>query len=133
MLPSPEPAPAAPQSNAPILAGPPVGSRASFDEEGYGHVKPSIIYNGGDPEGRIRHIRWLSWGGAQAVGTGISEYVAPGQIGAEGRPEAARVVLFHLGYCRERRAYDAVEWYFPQHGEHFRPRTYIDSCTGQYR
>jgi hypothetical protein len=85
------------------------------------------------PDVRIRHIHWSSWGSAQAVGSGISEYVAPGQIGAEGRPESARVVLFHLGCCRERRAYDAVEWYFPQHGQHFRLRTYIDSCTGQYR
>ncbi|HTC68984.1 MAG TPA: hypothetical protein VK662_05390 [Acidothermaceae bacterium] len=130
---APAPLPAALRSTVPILAGPPAGSRASLDEEGYGHVKPSTIYNGGDPEGRIRHIHWTSWGGAQAAGAGISEYVAPGQIGVEGRPESARVVLFHLGYCREQRAYDAVEWYFPEHGQHFYPRTYIDSCTGQYR
>jgi hypothetical protein len=135
LAPASPPAPSldAPSSDVPILAGPPAGSRAALYEEGYGHAKPSIIYNGGDPEGRIRHIHWTSWGSAQAVGSGISEYVAPGQIGAEGRPESARVVLFHLGYCRERRAYDAVEWYFPQHGQRFRPHTYIDSCTGQYR
>lgn len=129
----PAPSRAAPPSDVPVLAGPPAGSRAALDEEGYGHAKPSVIYNGGDPEGRIRRIHWSSWGGAQAVGTGISEYVASSQTGVEGRSESARVVLFHLGYCRGRRAYDAVERYFPEHGQQFRPRAYIDSCTGQYR
>ncbi len=119
---------AAPKLTVPILAGP----WASF-QEGYGHVKPSTIYNGGDVLGRIKRIRWSSWSSAQAIGMGLSTYVAPGQSTVEGQLETARVVLFHLGDCRGRRAYDAIEWYFPEHGQHFRPRAYTDSCTGQYR
>ena len=50
---------------------------------------------------------------------------------AEGTLQSVVVVLFHLGSCHGRRAYDAIEWYFPEHGEHFSPHTYTDSCTGQ--
>jgi hypothetical protein len=111
----------------PILAGPWIPG-----QKGYGHAKPSTIFNGGDPTGLVSHIHWESWGGAQAVGTGIAEYVAPSQSVAGGSQEIARIVLFHLGSCHRKRAYDAIEWYFPQHGEHFRPHHYIDSCSGNY-
>ena len=30
------------------------------------------------------------------------------------------------------RAYDAITWYYPQHGDHFDPREYINACTGRY-
>lgn len=127
--PPPSPAPSAlPRPTAPILAGP-----WSTNQRGYGHAKPSVIYNGGDPTGLVTHIHWSSWGGAQAIGYGLSTYVAPDQVTAEGRLEHARIVAFHLGYCGGRRAYDAVEWYFPEHGGHFHAHTYIDACTGQYR
>ena len=26
-------------------------------------------------------------------------------------------------------AYTAVEWYFPQHGESFNPKSYVNACT----
>jgi hypothetical protein len=91
------------------------------------------IFNGGDRSGLVTRIRWSSWGGSRAVGSRRALYIAPGQISANGRVEAARIVLFHLGYCHGRHAYDAIEWYFPRHREHFQARTYIDSCTGQYR
>jgi hypothetical protein len=111
----------------PILAGPWIPG-----QKGYGHTKPATIFNGGDPTGLVSHIHWESWGGTQAVGSGIAEYMAPGQSVADGSQEIARVVLFHLGTCHHKRAYDAIEWYFPQHGEHFRPHHYIDSCSGNY-
>jgi hypothetical protein len=110
----------------PILAGP-----WSLNQEGYGHVRPRAVFNGGDPTGLIRRIEWLTWGGPRAVGVGISTYVAPGQITAEGRPESAVIVLFKLGTCHGRRAYDAIQWYFPEHGEHFDPhRAGYKICTG---
>lgn len=112
----------------PILAGP-----WSSGQKGYGHVKPRTIFNGGDPTGLVEHIHWYSWGARHAVGTGTALWVGRNQIVAQGRFErGARVVLFRLGRCRGRRAYDAIEWYFPQHGQRFRPGTFIDSCTGAY-
>jgi hypothetical protein len=112
----------------PFLAGP----WASY-QEGYGHVEPPTIYNGGDVLGRVRDIEWLTWSGPRAVGVRLSTWVGPHQVTAEGTLQTAVVVLFHLGYCHGRRAYDAIEWYFPEHGGHFRPHTYLDACTGQYR
>jgi hypothetical protein len=41
-------------------------------------------------------------------------------------------VAFDLGNCDGKLMYRAVEWYFPQHGEHFNPRQYEDICTGSY-
>ena len=31
-----------------------------------------------------------------------------------------------------KRAYTAIEWFFPQHGGKFDPKKYIDICTGDY-
>ena len=120
-------APAERATSAPILAGP----WGSY-QEGYGHVEPRTIFNGGDGSGLVNHIEWLTWGGQRAVGLGIGLYAAPGQSNAEGTRESAIVVLFHLGACHGRRAYDAVTWFFPQHGEHFNPRQYINACSGSY-
>jgi hypothetical protein len=114
-------------AQAPILAGP-----WGMGQKGYGHVKPHTIFNGGDPTGLVEHIDWLSWGGTRAVGAGIAEYVGPHQSVAEGTQQIAKVVLFQLGRCHGRRAYDAIEWYFPQHGQRFNPHLYINACTGTY-
>lgn len=111
----------------PVLAGP-----WSLGQAGYGHVMPSTIFNGGDPTGLVKQIEWLAWGGPRAVGVGVGFYVGPDQITADATRQAAVVVLFKLGSCRGRRAYDAAEWYFPGEGEHFSTRRYIDACTGRY-
>jgi hypothetical protein len=114
-------------AQVPILAGP-----WGLHQKGYGHAKPSTIFNGGDPTGLVQHIQWQAWGGSEAVGTGTAEYVGPHQSVAEGTEQPARIVLFQLGSCRGRRAYDAVEWYFPEHGQRFNPHQYINACTGVY-
>ena len=114
-------------AQVPILAGP-----WDNGQQGYGHVKPSKIFNGGDPTGLVENIHWKSWGGAQAIGTGTAEYVGPHQYVADGTEMSARIVLFQLGQCKHRRAYDAIEWYFPERGEHFKPHQYINACTGTY-
>ena len=115
-------------SSTPILAGPTVPRI----QQGYGHVRPSTVFNGGDPTGFVGKIHWTSWGGSQAVGSGISDYVGPHQSVAQGTPESVRIVAFELGVCKGRSAYDAVEWYFPQHDQHFARGGYIDACTGAY-
>jgi hypothetical protein len=51
---------------------------------------------------------------------------------AQGREEKATVVAFRLGRCHRRLMYQAVEWYFPQHGQSFRPRVYQNICAGSY-
>ncbi len=111
----------------PILAGP-----WGTGQKGYGHTKPTTIFNGGDPTGLVQHIQWKTWGDMQAIGTGTAEWVGPRQDVAGGTEQPARIVLFQLGSCRGRRAYDAIEWYFPQHGQHFNPHRYINACTGTY-
>lgn len=64
----------------PVLAGP-----WGRDQEGYGHAKPSAVYNGGDGTGLVKQIRWLTWGRAKAIGEGTGLYVGPDQHTFEGR------------------------------------------------
>jgi hypothetical protein len=99
---------------------------------GFGQVKPVKIFNGGDPTGLVTHVAWTSWGGARAVATGVSDYVGPGQSVAGGTEETATVVAFDLGTCDGTLMYQAVEWYFPQHGQAFDAARYENICTGTY-
>lgn len=99
---------------------------------GFGQVKPKEVFNGGDPTGLVTSIRWQGWGGAQAVGTGRSDYVGPNQIVAAGKIESVRIVAFDLGTCNGRYMYAAVEWYFPGHGQAFDARQFEDVCIGAY-
>ena len=92
-------------------------------------VLASTVHNGGDPTGLVWQIEWLAWGGPRAVGVGLGFYVAPNQKVDEGTRQSAVIVLFQLGTCHRRRAYDVIEWYFPEHGEHFNPCQYINACT----
>ena len=131
-------APASPGSSAP--AGPGAGAVPALGQPagvfahgaGFGLVRPARIFNGGDPTGLVTGITWGSWGGASATGTGTSEYEAPGQSVAAGREEPAKVVAFDLGTCDGKLMYQAVEWYFPQHGQSFRPGQYENVCAGRY-
>jgi hypothetical protein len=100
--------------------------------QGFGQVKPSEIFNGGDPTGLVTHIAWSSWGGSQATATGTAEYVGPNQSVAQGTEESATVVAFDLGTCDGKYMYQAVEWYFPQHNQAFNANTYENVCTGSY-
>lgn len=99
---------------------------------GFGQVEPSDVYNGGDPTGQVTNIEWGSWGGPQATGAGISEYVGPNQMTVDGTEEPATIVAFNLGVCDGKYMYRAVEWYFPQHGGRFDPNQYEDICKGTY-
>jgi len=121
--------PAQQQAAVPTL-GRPAGVFARG--EGFGQVRPSRIFNGGDPTGLVTHITWKSWGGARASGTGTSDYVGPGQSVATGTPQPVTVVAFSRGACHGRYMYRAVEWYFPGHGQRFSPHRYENICTGSY-
>src|ERR1700730_16925749 len=99
---------------------------------GYGQVRPSTVDNRGDE--LVGGIHWPTWGGPRAIGTGMSfDYVGPHQIVPDfGAQQTATIVAFHLARCDGRRAYTAIEWYFPQHGQHFNPANYVDACTNIY-
>jgi hypothetical protein len=100
--------------------------------KGFGEVKPSEFFNGGDPTGLVTHIVWKYWGEPKVTGTGVSEYIAPNQDVAEGKELPATVVAFKLGDCSGHFVYQAVEWYFPQHGQKFNPDQYENICTGAF-
>ena len=89
-----------------------------------------MIFNGGDPTGRVGAIRWESWGRPTATGQGTGWYPFNGV--ADGRYEPATVVAFDLGACGGRLVYRAVEWYFPSLGERFNNAQYEDICAGDY-
>jgi hypothetical protein len=118
---------AAAGGSGPVLAGP-----WGTNQQGYGHARPTTIFNGGDGSGPLQHVHWFTWGHSRAIGEGLGLYVRPDQSNAEGTREPARVVLFQLGYCRGKRAYEAIEWYFPQHGQRFNSNQYIEVCRGEY-
>ena len=103
-----------------------------LEDRGFGEVKPSQFFNGGDTAGLVQHIRWKSWGGPEAVGTGLSEYVAPNQDVTEGRSQPATVVAFKLGTCFGNFIYQAIEWYFPEHAQRFNPSQYENVCSGSF-
>jgi hypothetical protein len=90
------------------------------------------VFLGGDPTGNLTQIRWTSCRGAEAVGTGISLYVSSTEITAAGTESEATVVAFNPGTCNGSFAYQAVEWYFPQHHGYFDPREDMNACTGTY-
>jgi hypothetical protein len=100
--------------------------------KGFGQVEPATVFNGGDPTGLVSGVVWKSWGGTTATGTGTSDYVGPDQTVAGGSQEPATVVAFNLGMCDGTLMYQAVEWYFPQHGMTFDPDHYENICTGTY-
>lgn len=97
---------------------------------GWGKVRPAEIFNGGDPTGLVTHIRWSSWGGNTAQGTGKSDWPYPSV--AAGKEESVKIVAFNLGTCAGKVMYKAVEWYFPQHGQAFKANQYENICAGTY-
>jgi hypothetical protein len=113
------------------LSCPVVGTSWAKGVQGYGQVEPQTISNNGDPTSLVTHITWSSWGGGTAYGTGISTWVPPGQPTVNGVQEPVTVVVFNLGTCAGKPGYNAVDWYFPQHGQQFSSDRYFNACTGQ--
>ena len=96
---------------------------------GFGRVRPRVISFGGDPTSVVAELQWSGWGTGLAVADGKSDWVWPGTCVGCNRPSTVRVVAFHLGACRGRRAYNALEWYFPEYGETFKPGDYTNPCS----
>jgi hypothetical protein len=100
--------------------------------QGFGEARPATVFNGGDPTGLVTDITWSSWGGSTATGPGTNDYVGPNQFVATGTQEPVTITAFDLGTCDGKLMYQAVEWYFPQHGQTFNPNQYENVCTGTY-
>jgi hypothetical protein len=123
-------APTSPPATAVPVLGRPAGVFAHGT--GFGHVKPARIFNGGDPTGLVTHVVWRTWGHSRAVGSGVGYYDAPNQPVFKSKAERVSVVAFHLGDCHGTLMYQAVEWFFPQHGQSFDASRYENICAGTY-
>jgi hypothetical protein len=97
---------------------------------GFGEVKPQEVSYGGDPTSFVSKVRWVSWGGARAVGHGIADWVWPGWCVACGSVELpATVVAFGRSTCQGHSAYSRLEWYFPSRGMSFSRRLGGNICN----
>jgi hypothetical protein len=105
---------------------------AWFGGAGFGQVEPGEVFLGGDPTGLVTSIRWRSWGGSEAEGTGTSTYVAANQTTADGSQQTATIVAFDVGTCAGHAAYQEVEWYFPSEGGTFDPSQAVYACKKGY-
>jgi hypothetical protein len=47
------------------------------DGEGWGTLKPTIIFNGSDPSGYMSGIQWQQWGQKSAIGWGFTWIFKP--------------------------------------------------------
>jgi hypothetical protein len=125
---------AAPAATAHAVHQPVLG-RASGDfsrATGLGKVRPRRIDFGGDPTSFVKRITWHSWGGLRARGTGRAVWVPPNQPVSNGRIQNVTIVAFHRGMCHGTFMYKAVEWFFPQHHQHFTRHHYANVCAGHW-
>jgi hypothetical protein len=112
---------------------PTLGRSLSASQEGYGQVKPTTIFNGGDPTGLVTGVTWSRWGARRAIGNGTGDWVWPGESVANGSIRTpAVVVAFDLGTCAGRPAYRKITWYFPSRGESFDPGSFQNTCSGRF-
>jgi len=88
-------------NNLTAARAPKLGSKVFAGQSGvgWGTYKPSEIFNGGDPTGRVQEIHWSSWGGPTAIGYGTGWYVGPNSDVADGRPARTELRASNLGRC----------------------------------
>jgi hypothetical protein len=65
---------------------------------GWGKPHPSEIFNGGDPSGLVRNIRWTGWGGTAATGQGLNAIFKP-TGGYYGKLATIQLRANDLGRC----------------------------------
>ena len=82
--------------------------------EGWRTEHPSAIYNGGDASGSIRHVRWNSWGGEEAIGWGRNPIFRP-RGGYFRHLVWIKLKAWEIGECEGRRAYTRLSFRAPRH------------------
>jgi len=102
--------------------------------EGFGTVRPTYVFNGGDPTGKFSDITWQSWGGDKATGTGTGYWEPPGQPVAASVKAPINLVAYDRQTCGGRLVYRRLAVYFPTHGESYDPASngenQYDLCVG---
>ena len=90
-------------TNAPVVLG---SKHLVTFGIGWGSAHPRLIFNGGDPSGGARHLKWRSWGAPVAYARGLAVISRPG---GNFYPKLGRIELraWRLGRCTQRgpRAY----------------------------
>ena len=81
---------------------------------GFGTAEPKEIFNGGDPSGSVRNIRWTGWGNPSAIGYGLNPIFKP-HGGYYRKPARIELRATALGKCGKRAAYTKLEVRIPKH------------------
>jgi hypothetical protein len=81
---------------------------------GWGSAHPNSIFNGGDPSGLVKHIRWKQWGEEVAIGFGLNALFKPSG-GYYRRLARVKLRASRIRRCRGRRAYTKLMIRFPRH------------------
>jgi hypothetical protein len=114
------PVPAAPSAAPQQTAGPEPTLGAVWGpggQKGFGEVRPTETFAGGDPTSILEDLRWSGWGEPTATATGTGDWTPPDGIVADSVPRPARVTASNLGTCHGKPAYRTIKWYFPTEGE----------------
>jgi hypothetical protein len=109
---------------------PTLGIASDSPAVGFGEIEPNVVSLGGDPTSVVTNVRWRTWGGPRAIGSGKGWFLPPNAPDvAHGHYAKARLIAWDRGYCEGQRAYRRVEWYFPEYnrGGHSPPGTYLDA------
>jgi hypothetical protein len=96
-------------------AGPVLGAKAFAAPygEGFGTAEPSEIFNGGDPSGSVRSIKWSGWGNPSAIGYGLNPIFKP-HGGYYRKPARIELRATALGKCGNQAAYTKLEFRSPK-------------------
>jgi hypothetical protein len=97
---------------------------------GFNQVRPAQLHFAGDGYSNLERIKWNTWGGATAIGTGIGWYVPANEPNSNGKDERVDLVAFDLNVCGSQRAYTGFVWYFPQEHQTEKLSPYWDTCLG---
>jgi hypothetical protein len=82
--------------------------------KGFGAAEPAEIFNGGDPSGSVRDIKWSGWGNPSAIGYGLNPIFKP-HGGYYRKPARAELRATDLGKCGSQAAYTRLEIRVPKH------------------
>lgn len=81
--------------------------------KGFGTAEPKEIFNGGDPSGSVRDIKWTGWGNPSAIGYGLNPIFKP-HGGYYRKPARIELRATSLGKCGKQVAYRKLEVRIPK-------------------
>jgi hypothetical protein len=102
-------------ASAGAAANPVLGSKAFAAPygKGFGTAEPAEIFNGGDPSGSVRNIKWSGWGNPTAIGYGLNPIFKP-HGGYYRKPARIELRATALGKCGKQAAYTKLEVRIPK-------------------